>query len=126
MLSLRENGTRIRKKTVLYPVVGTNSSPCQLTQYTAIIAFLGFSFFPRSAIPLFPLSSPCVAGRGFAFVRLARGFEGGAALQRHNTEKSKQIFPEKELRGLSPNFYIHVSMSDFYFPRVGPHIFLLE
>jgi hypothetical protein len=26
------------------------------------------------------------------------------SLQRHNTENSKQIFAEKELRGLSPNF----------------------
>ncbi len=26
-------------------------------------------------------------------------------LQRHNTENSKQIFPEKELRRLSPNFH---------------------
>jgi hypothetical protein len=30
------------------------------------------------------------------------------------------IFPEKELRGLSPNFHIHVSVSDLYFPRIGP------
>ncbi len=30
----------------------------------------------------------------------------GRTLQRHNTENSKQIFPEKELRGLSPNFQI--------------------
>jgi hypothetical protein len=35
-------------------------------------------------------------------------------LQRHNTENSKQIFPEKELRSHSPNFHIHVSMSDLY------------
>jgi hypothetical protein len=27
-------------------------------------------------------------------------------------ENSKQIFPEKELRGLSPNFHIHFSVSD--------------
>jgi hypothetical protein len=27
-------------------------------------------------------------------------------LQRHNTGNSKQIFPEKELRDLSPNFHI--------------------
>ncbi len=26
------------------------------------------------------------------------------SLQRHNTENSKQIFPEKELRGLIPTF----------------------
>jgi hypothetical protein len=35
-------------------------------------------------------------------------------LQRHNTENSKQIFPEKELRGFSSNFHIHVSVSDLY------------
>ncbi len=27
------------------------------------------------------------------------------------------------LRGLSPNFHIHVSVSDLYIPRIGPHIF---
>jgi hypothetical protein len=45
---------------------------------------------------------------------IGKGVEGGAALQRHNTENSKQIFPEKEQRGLSPSFYIHVNVSDFY------------
>jgi hypothetical protein len=33
-----------------------------------------------------------------------------AALQRYNTENSKQIFPGKELRGYIPNSYIHVSV----------------
>ncbi len=32
------------------------------------------------------------------------------ALQRHNTENSKQIFLEKELRGLSPNAYTLMSL----------------
>jgi len=36
------------------------------------------------------------------------------ALQRTNTENLKQIFPEKELRGQSPNFHIHVFESDLY------------
>jgi hypothetical protein len=35
-------------------------------------------------------------------------------LQRHNAKNSKQIFPEKELGDLIPNFHIHVSMSDLY------------
>ncbi len=39
--------------------------------------------------------------------------------KRNNTENSKQIFPEKGLRGLSPNFHIHVSVSDFYIPAIG-------
>ncbi len=33
-------------------------------------------------------------------------------MQIHNTENSKQIFPEKELRGLSINFHIQVSQSE--------------
>jgi hypothetical protein len=35
-----------------------------------------------------------------------------SALQKHNSENYKQIFPEKELLGLSPNSYIHVYVSD--------------
>jgi hypothetical protein len=31
-----------------------------------------------------------------------------------NIKFFKQIFPEKELHGLSPNFHIHVSVSDLY------------
>jgi hypothetical protein len=46
------------------------------------------------------------------------------ALQRDNTENSKQIFPEKELHGLSPNFHIHVSVSDLYIPIIGLPILL--
>jgi hypothetical protein len=37
----------------------------------------------------------------------------------HCTENSKQIFPEMKLRGLFPNFYIHVSVSDLYIPTIG-------
>jgi hypothetical protein len=33
-------------------------------------------------------------------------------LQTQNTEKSKQIFPEKQLRDHSPSFHIHMSLSD--------------
>jgi hypothetical protein len=38
-------------------------------------------------------------------------------LQRHCTENLKQTFPERTLRGLVPNSYIHVSVSDE--PMVG-------
>jgi hypothetical protein len=41
------------------------------------------------------------------------------ALQRHNTKNSKQILPEREFCGHSPNFHIHVSESDLYIPRIG-------
>ncbi len=36
------------------------------------------------------------------------------------------VFPEKELRGLSPNVHIHVSVSDLYIPTFGPLIFLQQ
>jgi hypothetical protein len=48
------------------------------------------------------------------------------ALQRYNTENSKQIFLEKELRGLSLIFQIHVSVSDLYIPMIGLPILLQE
>jgi hypothetical protein len=47
-----------------------------------------------------------------------------STLQRTNTENLKQIFPEKELRGHSPNFHIHVSVSDLYIATVGLPILL--
>ncbi len=48
------------------------------------------------------------------------------SLQRYNTESSKQIFPEKELRGLIINFHIHVSVSDLYILTIGLPILLQE
>jgi hypothetical protein len=42
----------------------------------------------------------------------------------HCMENSKQIFPEMKLHGLVPNFYIHVSVCDLYFPTIGPPILL--
>jgi hypothetical protein len=32
--------------------------------------------------------------------------------------KFKKIFPEKELRGHSPNIHIHVSVTDLYIPTI--------
>ncbi len=40
--------------------------------------------------------------------------EISTTLQRTNTENLKHIFPEKELRGHSPNLHIHMSVSDLY------------
>jgi hypothetical protein len=40
------------------------------------------------------------------------------------TKNSKQIFPEMKLRGLVPNFYIHISVSDLYIPMIGLPILL--
>ncbi len=61
------------------------------------------------------------------FVRLwVFHIEGYHALQRQNTEISKQIFSEKEYRGLGPNFHIHASVSDLYIPMIGLPILLEE
>jgi hypothetical protein len=40
----------------------------------------------------------------------------------HCNGNSVYIFLFWELRGFSPNFHIHVSVSDLYIPRIGPHI----
>jgi hypothetical protein len=48
------------------------------------------------------------------------------ALQRTDTENSKQIFPKKELRGHSPNFHIHVSVCDFDIPTIDLPVLLKE
>ncbi len=46
-------------------------------------------------------------------------------LQRQNAENLKQIFLEKEYRGLSPNFHMHVSVRELYILTMGLP-FLLE
>jgi hypothetical protein len=48
------------------------------------------------------------------------------ALQRHNTENSRQIFTEKELRGYSADFHFHVNMGDLYIPMIDLLILLQE
>jgi hypothetical protein len=53
-------------------------------------------------------------------------FFSSPSLQRHNTENSKQVFPEKELRGHNLNFHIHVSVNDLYIPTIDLPILLHE
>ncbi len=48
------------------------------------------------------------------------------AMQRHITKNSKHIFPETEMRDPSPNFHIHVSVSDLYIPMIRLPIMLQE
>jgi hypothetical protein len=47
------------------------------------------------------------------------------ALECSLQRNSIYVFPEKELRDLSPNFHNHVSVSDLYIPPIGPP-FLLQ
>jgi hypothetical protein len=61
--------------------------------------------------------------------RLARSSEERrcpTTLQRQNAENLKQIFPEKEYRCLSPDFHIHVSVSELYIPTMGLPVLLEE
>jgi hypothetical protein len=44
----------------------------------------------------------------------------------HCKENPIYVFLFWELRDLSPNFHIHVPVSDLYFPRIGPHISLQQ
>jgi hypothetical protein len=48
------------------------------------------------------------------------------AFKNSDPENSKQKFPEKELRGHSPNFRIHLSVSDLYITTIDLPILLQE
>jgi hypothetical protein len=47
-------------------------------------------------------------------------------LSPHCKDTIPKIFPEKELRGISPSFHIHVSVSDLYIPWIGLPVLLHE
>jgi hypothetical protein len=44
----------------------------------------------------------------------------------HCKEDPISVFPEMKLRGLSPNFHRHVSLSDLYISTIGPPIYLQQ
>jgi hypothetical protein len=44
----------------------------------------------------------------------------------HCNENPIHVILFWELRGLSPNLHIHVSVSDLYIPKMGPHISLQQ
>ncbi len=85
----------------------------------------------ESVIPTVPVPTPSalVSAQGVAPPPLPQPFTAQLwlsgklpsaqhALQRQNTEISKQIFPEKDYQGLGPNFHIHAFVSDLYIPTV--------
>ncbi len=57
-----------------------------------------------------------------SYMLLRKRGGGRVSFHPHCNEDLIYIFLFWELRGLSPNFHIHVSVSDFYIPRIGPHI----
>ncbi len=44
----------------------------------------------------------------------------------HCNENHIYVFLVWELHSLSPNFHIHVPVSDLYIPRIGPQIILQQ
>jgi hypothetical protein len=79
-----------------------------------------------SALPTTALSRSRgggVQGRNDSFLHL---ISNKTPTTPHCNENPIYVFPEKELRNLSPNFHIHVSVSDLNIPRIGPHIFLQQ
>jgi hypothetical protein len=44
----------------------------------------------------------------------------------HSKENPVYVFIFWELRGLSPNFHIPVSVSDLYIPKISPYISLQQ
>jgi hypothetical protein len=49
---------------------------------------------------------------------------GEAAEQKTVPKIRNKYFSEVKLRGLVPSFHIHVSVSDFYIPWIGPPLLL--
>jgi hypothetical protein len=60
------------------------------------------------------------------FFSIFKAISVHVTVQRHNIENSKQIFPEKKLRGYSTNSLIHVSVNNLYIPLIGLPIPLQE
>jgi hypothetical protein len=69
-------------------------------------------------LPTCALTSPLIGESIVIAILLAN--EGFHALQR----KIRFMYSQKILRGLSPNFQIHVSVSDLHISTIGPPVFL--
>jgi hypothetical protein len=59
-------------------------------------------------------------------IRFSNGTESSNNSHSWRSQIWIYVFREKEMRGLSPNFHIHVSVSDLYIPTFGPPIFLQQ
>jgi hypothetical protein len=63
---------------------------------------------------------PSLQTKGSASANLERDSESLHTVQiMHCNENPIYVFLVWELRGLSPNFHIHVFVSDLYIPRIG-------
>ncbi len=57
---------------------------------------------------------------------IQKGTGVGITFKTPSNENSIYVFLLWELGGLSPNFHIHVYVSDLHIPRIGPHILLQQ
>ncbi len=73
-------------------------------------------------VPGLPLDPPAASPLRSKGDQMNLGTWGTGTTVLHCNGNSVYIFLFWELRGLSPNFHIHVSVSDLYIPRIGPHI----
>ncbi len=92
-----------------------SQKPCMHSFIELHRLFYTFQVFICCVFPYLPFTY-CTCGEAIQYYK---------TLQRKNAENLKQIFPEKEYRGPSPNFHIHVSVSELYIPTLELP-FLLE
>jgi hypothetical protein len=71
-------------------------------------------------------SHSCVPLKGIDFKKGGGGRNQNGPATSTLQENTIYAFLYWELRGLSPNFHIHVSVSDLYISRIGPHISLQQ
>jgi hypothetical protein len=114
-------GTKIGKKTKFQQITLVYCGRC-------IMLHSDHGYFPPCLRRLFSL---CVTDKGFAKISQVWGW---IKIQEQQTRigllylsftaktlfrNLEKIFLERKLRGLSPNFYIHISVSDLYTPTIG-------
>jgi hypothetical protein len=122
VLAYRITGSTISKPNQL-PESESTSASVELPE-SRLMAFSSSDSTP-SAGP--PSAWPPSAGFSVSSEETVKKFiisshvTGVETLQRHNTENSKRVIPEKELHGHSPNFHIHGSVSDIYIPMIDLH-----
>jgi hypothetical protein len=99
---------------------------CSITGYRCRKS--GYNFFCPLSAPAssFCLISPLSTCRHEVQIDIVNHITFRYIDHPHCNENPFYVFFFWELRGLSPNFHIHVSVSDLYIPRIGPHIFLQQ
>ncbi len=95
-------------------------------RFTRVLQHLQLRHCACSLLPAFSPLYACATMKCGRLHKLYAFMLSYCTLQRQNGENLKQIFPEKEYRGLSPNFHIHLSVSELYIPTMGLPVLLEE